>query len=102
MRFSPRMSWPRFPGSSPIRPLLIACGIAWMIAAGSAAEKPALTETQDAPLSREHLDFFEAKIRPLLAARCYECHSVTAKKLKANLRVDTRDGLLQGGDLGPA
>ena len=73
-----------------------------MIAAGSAAEKPALTETQNAPLSREHLDFFEAKIRPLLAERCYECHSVTAKKLKANLRVDTRDGLLQGGDLGPA
>ncbi len=48
------------------------------------------------------LNFFEEKIRPLLVERCYECHSATAKKLKGGLRLDTRDGVLRGGDTGPA
>ena len=47
-------------------------------------------------------EFFEKKIRPLLAEHCYACHSPTAKKLKAHLLVDSRDGLLKGGDTGPA
>ncbi len=46
------------------------------------------------------LDFFERRIRPLLAAECHECHG--AKKQKGGLRVDFRDGLLKGGDSGPA
>ena len=48
------------------------------------------------------LDFFERKIRPLLAEHCYKCHSKEAKKLKANLRLDTRSGWETGGDSGPA
>src|SRR5262245_40534107 len=47
-------------------------------------------------------EFFEKKIRPVLVDRCYSCHSAEAKKLKGNLRLDTRDGLLKGGDLGPS
>ena len=49
--------------------------------------------------------FFEKKIRPVLVAQCYECHSaeaVTRGKLKGMLTVDTRAGLLKGGDSGPA
>ena len=38
-------------------------------------------------------DFFEKKIRPVLIAHCYECHSAKAKKLKGNLRLDTRDAI---------
>jgi len=38
-------------------------------------------------------DFFETKIRPVLAERCYGCHSAGAKKLKGGLRLDTTDGL---------
>ena len=37
--------------------------------------------------NREGLDFFEAKIRPMLVKHCYECHSVGAaakKKLKGD------------------
>jgi hypothetical protein len=45
-------------------------------------------------------EFFEKKIRPVLAGECYECHS--AKKVKGGLRLDYRDGLLKGGDNGPA
>ena len=48
------------------------------------------------------LEFFEKEIRPLLASHCYECHSAEAKSLKGGLRVDFRDGLLKGGDTGPA
>ncbi len=36
----------------------------------------------------------------MLANECYECHGV--KKQKGGLRVDFRDGLLKGGDSGPA
>jgi len=50
--------------------------------------------------AREHLDFFEKKIRPVLVERCYECHSAAAKKNKGGLTLDTRDGVLKGGDAG--
>ncbi|MEX2579240.1 MAG: PSD1 and planctomycete cytochrome C domain-containing protein [Verrucomicrobiales bacterium] len=46
--------------------------------------------------------FFETKIRPVLSEKCFECHSATAEKLKAGLRVDHRELLLGGGDTGPA
>src|SRR5438105_4591948 len=46
-------------------------------------------------------EFFEKKVRPLLVEHCYQCHSATAKKLKGSLRLDSRAGLLQGGDSGP-
>src|SRR5262245_15328574 len=48
------------------------------------------------------IEFFEKKIRPVLVAHCYECHSAKAKKLKGNLRLDSRDGVRKGGDTGPA
>jgi hypothetical protein len=50
----------------------------------------------------EGTDFFERKIRPVLAERCYECHSVDADSLKANLFLDSREGTRRGGDSGPA
>lgn len=48
------------------------------------------------------IDFFETKIRPVLATHCQECHSATSKALKGGLQLDHRDGLLKGGDSGPA
>jgi hypothetical protein len=47
-------------------------------------------------------DFFEAKVRPILVARCYECHSGASKTLRGGLRLDHRAGVLEGGDTGPA
>jgi hypothetical protein len=47
-------------------------------------------------------DFFEKKVRPVLADRCYACHSATAKKVRGGLRMDTRGDLLRGGESGPA
>src|ERR1700677_2620547 len=46
------------------------------------------------------LEFFEAKIRPVLVERCQRCHSVGAKAPKGGLRLDTPAGLLKGGDSG--
>src|SRR5580698_10340645 len=44
-------------------------------------------------------DLFEAKIRPLLAEHCYDCHSAE-KKQKAGLVLDSRAGWEKGGDSG--
>jgi hypothetical protein len=41
------------------------------------------------------LEFFETKVRPVLAANCYACHSAKAKIAQAGLRVDHREGILQ-------
>ena len=50
----------------------------------------------------DSLAFFETKIRPVLAEKCYRCHSADAEKLKAGLQVDHIDHLLKGGETGPA
>jgi hypothetical protein len=54
------------------------------------------------PLSAEQVEFFEKKIRPIFVERCYKCHSAQAEKVKGGLLLDSREGLLKGGDSGPA
>jgi hypothetical protein len=46
-------------------------------------------------------EYFEAKVRPLLIEHCYECHAAGSKKLRANLRLDSKPGWEKGGDSGP-
>ncbi len=46
--------------------------------------------------------FFETKIRPVLAEKCYECHSAEAGKSKGGLLLDNREAVQSGGDSGPA
>jgi hypothetical protein len=48
------------------------------------------------------IDFFEKNIRPVLVANCYQCHSASAKELKGELRLDTKEGVLKGGESGLA
>ena len=52
--------------------------------------------------TKEQIQFFENKIRPVLADNCYKCHSHEATKLKGGLSVEFRDLLLKGGENGPA
>ena len=47
-------------------------------------------------------DFFETKVRPVLAEHCYACHSAQAKKLKGGLLLDSLEGMRKGGETGPA
>lgn len=51
--------------------------------------------------SQEEIAFFENHVRPVLAEPCYQCHSSRSQKLAAGLFVDSREGLLRGGDAGP-
>jgi hypothetical protein len=44
-------------------------------------------------------DFFETKIRPVLAEHCFSCHG--PKRQQAGLRLDSRAALLKGGEDGP-
>ena len=53
------------------------------------------------PLSPQQVEFFDARVRPLLAANCYQCHSAQAKPLFAGLHLDSRAGVLQGSETGP-
>jgi hypothetical protein len=58
-----------------------------------------------AEASQEQLALFESKIRPVLVEKCYSCHSqeaATKGKLKGGLYLDSKDGILRGGDTGPA
>jgi mono/diheme cytochrome c family protein len=53
-------------------------------------------------VTAEDAEFFERRIRPLLVARCYECHSAEAKELRGGLLLDSRAGVQTGGDSGAA
>jgi cytochrome c553 len=59
-------------------------------------------QEEQAQLSTEQVQFFEAKIRPVLIEHCYRCHSVDGQSVRGGLVVDNRDALLAGGESGPA
>ena len=63
---------------------------------------PIIAQAQDKAFTAEQIEFFERRIRPVLVENCYSCHSSNAKKLKGGLLLDSRAGLLEGGDNGPA
>ncbi len=48
------------------------------------------------------VEFFERRIRPVLVEQCEVCHSSTLAEPMGQLRVDSRDGLLEGGTSGPS
>ncbi len=78
-----------------MRIVLISTG---MIVGGLLLSQPVSAE-QDKTAA---IEFFEKKIRPVLAKHCYECHSSSSEELEGGLSVDFRDGLLKGGDSGKA
>ena len=87
------MSLFRRDGSRPIlRHITAALGTIILIGSGLHGVQPTTEQTE----------FFESKVRPLLAKNCYQCHSEQAKILYSNLRVDGRAALLNGGTRGPA
>jgi len=48
----------------------------------------------------EEVAFFEKDVRPILQANCVKCHG--SGKVRGGLRLSTRDGVLKGGENGPA
>jgi cytochrome c553 len=53
-------------------------------------------------ISSNDLQFFENKIRPLLADKCYKCHSKESDKVRGGLILDSKEGMMHGGNTGPA
>ncbi len=47
------------------------------------------------------LDHFEARIRPVLASKCYACHSTASPVPQAGLSLDTPVAIRRGGRSGP-
>jgi len=76
---------------------------AWLGAAAVALLGSFSTVAHAAEPTKEGIEFFETKIRPVLAESCYQCHSVEAKnnkKLKSKFYADSMEGLTKGGDTG--
>lgn len=78
---------------------ILACGLLAGLATLAPADGRLLHAADN---NRAQLEFFEKKIRPVLVKHCYECHSAKSKIVRAKLLVDSREGLLRGGESGPA
>ncbi len=63
-------------------------------AAGADANNPSF--------SRAQIEFYEKQVQPILSENCYKCHSHLADKIKGGFVLDSRAGLLKGGETGPA
>ena len=71
-------------------PLLV-IGLAMSMSSASAQDK------KPTPAA---IQFFESKVRPILAQHCFECHG--EKRERGGLRLDSLAAILEGGDQGPA
>ncbi|MFN0053972.1 MAG: DUF1549 domain-containing protein, partial [Planctomycetales bacterium] len=77
---------------------MLLCGALWTATfAGDQSRRLNADES-----SEQGIQYFEKHIRPLLAERCFRCHSLGANKQAGGLRLDRRDAWLAGGDRGPA
>jgi hypothetical protein len=83
-------------------PLVWTAGLSLLWSASLSGRSASLSGervTDQAASSRQDVESFEAKIRPILAANCYDCHT---DQRMGGLRVDSREALLKGGRTGPA
>ena len=62
----------------------------------------ALANTTVVCADSKDIEFFERRVRPLLAKHCYECHSEEAQSREGGLLLDRESGWLKGGDSGQA
>ncbi|HEX3658967.1 MAG TPA: DUF1553 domain-containing protein [Pirellulales bacterium] len=92
----------------PVRPSWYACPqLASLVAVAMLLAASGLYAAEGAPPAppaeaqrRAGEQFFETKVRPILAEHCYKCHG--PDRHKANLRLDSLHAMLAGGDSGPA
>lgn len=66
----------------------------WIAACG-------IVSADDSGFTTADYEYFEKRIRPILVARCFECHSADAKTVHGGLLLDSSAGLKTGGDSGP-
>jgi cytochrome c553 len=73
----------------------------WLALVSLAGTTPKLCAAPPVGSDAKGVEFFETRIRPLLANTCYQCHGQESKKAKGGLLLDSQEGLLRGGDSGP-
>jgi hypothetical protein len=83
-------------------PLLLCCAglLAGAVALAAPAPPKAAGTPARAPATPAQEEFFETKVRPVLARRCGGCHEPA--KPGGGLALSGRGALLQGGKRGPA
>ena len=72
--------------------------LALALASGAAVASTVQAPTPD-PDRAKSPQWFEEKIRPLLTAKCFECHT---DEKAGGLRLDSRESMLIGGETGSA
>jgi len=73
----------------------------WAVTALCCLTLRASAQPQAPPLTKDQIDFFENKIRPIFADNCYKCHSPSKGVPKAGLELDWKGGWQKGGGYGP-
>jgi hypothetical protein len=98
----PRVRIGLTPEAQGLRPVRAAHFRAWSRAAVLAVcAAVGLVRADDGQSSeRAAGEFFESRVRPILAERCLKCHG--PRKQSSGLRLDRRQSILEGGDSGPA
>ncbi len=71
-----------------------------VLATSSLNAKENQTSSSVPQIDASHLEFFEKEVRPLLIKHCYDCHG--EGEVDGGLAIDSREGILLGGDSGKA
>lgn len=75
--------------SAPSAVLILSLSFAWCV--------PSLHGAAD-----DSDKLFKDSVRPLFERKCFDCHSSKADELKGNLKLESLESILKGGDQGPA
>ena len=73
---------------------------AFLAALGAIASWDVCSAEDESKPTPQQLEFFESKVRPVFANRCYKCHG--QNKQEGKLRLDSRKSILTGGESGEA
>src|SRR5262245_47404868 len=68
----------------------------WLLLVGSAASSGRSVQV---PPPTPDAELFESQVRPLLVNVCFRCHT---DEEEGDLRLDSRENMLKGGEHGPA
>ena len=66
------------------------CLAFWLVFAFLAIAPLSASAVDDLKPDPRSIEFFEKEVRPLLAGKCFKCHGAEAKRIRGNLRLDTR------------
>ncbi|MBU6387094.1 MAG: hypothetical protein KGS49_14235, partial [Planctomycetes bacterium] len=64
------------------------------------AKEPDDSPESSSKLTKQEIQYFETRIRPILATKCYACHSVESGEAEGGLRLDSKEAMLRGGNSG--